>query len=1259
MKLVIVAVATILLISSPANAQNRKDDICAEVVDDVVGTRTHFVDQGHRAISNASRTALNERATQSLIAQIKSRHQAELRANRHENAVVIQLELLRLHSDLVTKAERSAIIASTLRYFQNPVSSAAAAEALLIFAHVDLSPTDASDLGPTQTRRRADMLAFAIAEHRRFFGPSIRQSHVWIRLLANTNDPDRKLAVARDFRRHAEALRSPSILREASLRLAAVLPTSDASFPALAREIGQGLAQARNTPLPAGELLSAACFSHFARHHTAVAKAVGFTDGADARRRFLREALRHFSQTFVFAVHSPFVLEDIAPILASRSDDYDEYLQALAQIEPPFDHCKNSPNETLICNLLRLGEVLVDTHEPLLALQILQDANLVSERDGVSPQARLHAGINHAEAQWKFGRKALAVNFIAKHGAQFSKSADPQDILKFHSLHADIAEAQLNPAQAEASFSAILDQSIDMNKDEDHRLAAGAAAENLTMRYLRKAFCLACSTRLRDKVSNWILRRQEDGYDPNAAKSYLMHRILAGPSDPTTLVLERRLRQYFSKFGSRQDQGRKQNAPAFARESPLTLAAMASLGASGTEAEVYPLTLAFLKETDPRKMRRLWDQLVGRSLAAIGEDGFTEGLQDTVDLQSRYFAAAGYWDASRVVLEYIADHLGIDFSSSQPIDANIVRRVRPRAVFWSSIHARLAAHAAGKKQWDRANRHLDIVSQIVSARLDEQWSAGADQIGPLLREFRDILRLSAQIRLTAALAPENSDKRNAAVFEELQLAMIGETAANFQSAQRRRLIAAPQLAQAVEAQHQNRATLELLAALKEAVGVFDEDRHAEQARQARADLDSASRLLGRLLPEGDAVASLRPLTLSHALSLLNDEDALLLLHAGTDAIYGAFVSKSGPPTFWRNPITAAALEKSVRTLRDGLDVRTDDLPVFPFETARNLFQVVLGPVREQLDRTSNIFLLADGALLSFPLSVLPTETPGRLPANDDDYRAAGIKWLGHSHAISTLPYMRSLEARSRRTFESQAPKPFIGIGNPVLVGPDNAGRGIDYSLLFRQGFFADVDIIRKQSPLPETEAEIKTIARLTAATSDDLFLGPQATEQQVKRNGLSDYRIIMFATHGVMGGELTGMSEPGLILTPPDVASLEDDGLLTASEIVVLKLDAELVVLSACNTAASDGRPRADGLSGLTRSFLSAGARNVLVTHWTIPSLPAVAVTTQMMAERSSDPKISWAEALRRAKKATAENSGPPAFAHPSNWAAFAIVGAH
>ena len=87
-----------------------------------------------------------------------------------------------------------------------------------------------------------------------------------------------------------------------------------------------------------------------------------------------------------------------------------------------------------------------------------------------------------------------------------------------------------------------------------------------------------------------------------------------------------------------------------------------------------------------------------------------------------------------------------------------------------------------------------------------------------------------------------------------------------------------------------------------------------------------------------------------------------------------------------------------------------------------------------------------------------------------------------------------------------------------------------------------------------------------------LPLGALATERKVKRlsaNGeLAKYRIVHFATHGVLAGQLDGANEPGLILTPPDKATEEDDGYLSASEIAALKLDADWVILSACNTAA-------------------------------------------------------------------------------------------
>jgi CHAT domain-containing protein len=94
----------------------------------------------------------------------------------------------------------------------------------------------------------------------------------------------------------------------------------------------------------------------------------------------------------------------------------------------------------------------------------------------------------------------------------------------------------------------------------------------------------------------------------------------------------------------------------------------------------------------------------------------------------------------------------------------------------------------------------------------------------------------------------------------------------------------------------------------------------------------------------------------------------------------------------------------------------------------------------------------------------------------------------------------------------------------------------------------------------------------------------------------------MFATHGLMSGDLGGLAEPALVLTPPPEASPDNDGLLTASKIATLKLNASWVVLSACNTAAGDGTPDAGGLSGLAKAFFYAGARSLLVSHWSVPS---------------------------------------------------------
>jgi len=212
---------------------------------------------------------------------------------------------------------------------------------------------------------------------------------------------------------------------------------------------------------------------------------------------------------------------------------------------------------------------------------------------------------------------------------------------------------------------------------------------------------------------------------------------------------------------------------------------------------------------------------------------------------------------------------------------------------------------------------------------------------------------------------------------------------------------------------------------------------------------------------------------------------------------------------------------------------------------------------------------------------------------------------------------------------------------------------------------ADIEQIRYQAPLPETADELCGVARRLGVPDSEILLGADATEARVKdlseQSRLADYAILHFATHGALSGQVQGSAEPGLILTPPpkgtsDPKQLErDDGFLTASEIAALKLDADWVILSACNTAGAQGED-AEALSGMARAFFYAGARTLLVSHWEVGSDAAVKLTTRAFEELKAHPEIGRAEAFRRSMKELIEK-GSPVDAHPSQWAAFVVVG--
>jgi len=361
----------------------------------------------------------------------------------------------------------------------------------------------------------------------------------------------------------------------------------------------------------------------------------------------------------------------------------------------------------------------------------------------------------------------------------------------------------------------------------------------------------------------------------------------------------------------------------------------------------------------------------------------------------------------------------------------------------------------------------------------------------------------------------------------------------------------------------------------------------------------------------------------------------------------------------------------------------------PFDAARahELYRALFAEI-EDLIKDKRLLIVPSGALTQLPFQVLVTKPPkAPIPGSFMGYK--DVAWLARKHAITVLPAVSSLKALRELAKQSHASEPYIGFGDPLLDGqptkfPEDAERaklarekhcdptlrqrltsllsawGGTRAMTHAYGGSVDLADLRSWAPLPETADELCDVAHdLGVDPRTHLYLGAMATEDQVKhlsRDGfLAKYRIVHFATHGAVAGEISNASEPGLVLTPPDRASETNDGYLSASEIAGLKLDADWVMLSACNTAAGDAKG-AEALSGLARAFFYAGARSLLVSHWEVASEPTVKLITKTVNELKRDPKIGRAEALRRSILSMVD-TGKNYEAHPAFWAPFVIVG--
>ena len=442
--------------------------------------------------------------------------------------------------------------------------------------------------------------------------------------------------------------------------------------------------------------------------------------------------------------------------------------------------------------------------------------------------------------------------------------------------------------------------------------------------------------------------------------------------------------------------------------------------------------------------------------------------------------------------------------------------------------------------------------------------------------------------------------------------------------------------------------------LIDAVGKPPAKRQPKVERQLRSTLaildnklkDLKTRL-NREFPKYEELASPKPLSLRETQKLLGPHEALLAYAVWDDSTF-LWVVRRDQASMHSVEIGKKALDKAIAELRNDLDLSVATAQSFNTMKAYELYQKLFAVAEPSLKGVQHMFVVPDGALQSLPLGVLVTKKP-----KGNGYRNAS--WLAKKYALATLPSVSSL--RALRTFAqaTQASKPFMGFGDPVLKGHPGDNRGIKLKKYFKPQGGVDVEMVRTRlAPLPETANELMAMARTLGASKDSLFLRNRATETVVKSTDLSDTRVLAFATHGLIAGELGDLAEPALVLTPPKKGTSRDDGLLTASEVATLKLNSDLVILSACNTAASDGTPNADALSGLAKAFFYAGSRSLLVSHWPVQSDAAVKLTTRMLKEIANDNKVGRSEALRRSMIALMAS---PKFAHPAYWAPFVVVG--
>ncbi|WP_159696713.1 CHAT domain-containing tetratricopeptide repeat protein [Massilia sp. 9I] len=452
----------------------------------------------------------------------------------------------------------------------------------------------------------------------------------------------------------------------------------------------------------------------------------------------------------------------------------------------------------------------------------------------------------------------------------------------------------------------------------------------------------------------------------------------------------------------------------------------------------------------------------------------------------------------------------------------------------------------------------------------------------------------------------------------------------------------------------------------------------EQREQTNQQLGELVGELRSRFPAFFAYLNPEPIPLATLQKLLKTGEVLIFITPGQNAEHGFVWAVTRERVAWvQIPLSGDTFVRMVRSLRLVIDPKgarspdQDDRSVlaagargFDRKAAFRLYKHLFGDpaIAALVTKMPRWLVVTQGEAVALPLAALVAAEPhGGQSGDVDPATLRSTRWVAFEHELALLPTISSFASlRLTANVHASGRRPFFGLGDPSFQGSNASPQETG-------SYFSDGDVrlgeLRKLAPLPGTRTEIESLARTLGGGPDDILLGPDASESRLgarpPTRGLNNYAILAFATHGLVTGNLGNtLAEPALALAPPSMPGPSDDGLLTGSEAALLRLDADWVLLSACNSAAG-GSTNAQGLTGLARAFLLAGARAVLVSHWRVrdDAAPRITGRTIQLMQGGLSRGKALQQSMRELMLDPSFDATGSSFATPSAWAAFTLVG--